>query len=453
MISISYVSVAGCATIIGIEDLPPLEDRDGDGLGDGYEELIGTDPDNRDSDGDGLDDGEEDSLMLDPGDASDGCTAAAQRPAADVIVTIDTSTSMSQEVDAVEANINRDLADALEAAGVDYRIILLADFPPQDGRVGDNQVDPTGPTVCIGPPLAPQNCANLPVGQVKPDNGDPVTSRFFHYDVHIDSRDALFLTVGELDDPWGDTGSVSVDPLYPGGWGQLLRAGSVKIFIAITDHESTTLTSESFDSEIRFKLASRFPEAQEQRYVFHSIIGMAARADGAAWRPDEPVQTATCMPGAQRAGERYQQLSIMTGGLRFPLCKVNDADPRNDDFDAIFHAIAEHVASVVSPSCSYEVPASAAQGQGILVHRPAGGDIERLEEVESEAACGRRRDAFHRHGGRVVLCPATCDRIEPVGLGGLTFVLDCVGTPASPGATALDAAPELDCRISAPAAR
>src|SRR5690606_26150824 len=108
----------------------------------------------------------------------------SKRPA-DVILVIDTSSSMGEEADAVEANINADLAAVLEADGIDYRIVMLADFPPAEAG---GQVEPSDPTLCIGPPLTGQDCANLPAGQRKPDNGDPATSRFFHYDVHVDSN-------------------------------------------------------------------------------------------------------------------------------------------------------------------------------------------------------------------------------------------------------------------------
>lgn len=46
-------------------------DGDGDGLSDGLEEQLGTDPEDADSDGDGFDDGEESEANTDPNDDSD----------------------------------------------------------------------------------------------------------------------------------------------------------------------------------------------------------------------------------------------------------------------------------------------------------------------------------------------------------------------------------------------
>ena len=132
-------------------------------------------------------------------------------------------------------------------------------------------------------------------------------------------------------------------------------SGALKIFVVITDDDSTAVTSQEFDTEIRDELAARFPGAPEQSYVFHAIIGMAAKPDGTIWQPDEPVQSATCTPGAQSAGAVYQRLSIATGGLRFPLCNVHDDDPSNDDFGTIISAIAAE-AGAGPPRCSGDVP-------------------------------------------------------------------------------------------------
>jgi hypothetical protein len=49
------------------------------------------------------------------------------------------------------------------------------------------------------------------------------------------------MLVGEFDDSWGDTGTVSTAALYPGGWGQLARADSLKVFLVITDDDSTAV--------------------------------------------------------------------------------------------------------------------------------------------------------------------------------------------------------------------
>ena len=86
------------------------------------------------------------------------------------------------------------------------------------------------------------------------------------------------------------------------------------------------------------------------------------------------------------AGVGYQELSRMTGGLRYSNCL-------NDDFDAIFNAIAQGVIDGARASCEYDVPSS---GNGIIdpnqtsVRYRAGGvgAGTELTRVSSTTACG-----------------------------------------------------------------
>src|SRR5690606_9743427 len=121
----------------------------------------------------------------------------------------------------------------------------------------------------------------------------------------------------------------------------------------------------------------------------------------------------------------YQQLSIATGGLRFPLCNVNDADPDNDDFNEIFNAIADDVHSVVSLPCSFTPAATQSElnldGAKLLYQPMNMGPFQGFDEVASLDACGDANAAFYprQDGDQVVfeLCPATCERVsaDPTG--------------------------------------
>lgn len=432
---------------------PSNPDSDGDGLSDGEEIQYGADPLDPDTDDDGFDDGEEvDVIGTDPADM--GCEnqnseASQGKLPADIIIMIDTSGSMNEEADAVEANINDDLAGVLEEDEIDYRIILLADFPPADGRSSDGEIAPGDPLLCIGPPLTDQDCSNIPAGQLKPDNvvdGDPEQSeRFYHYDTHVDSHDALRVALAEFDDANGDDGPDGEDsdgnPVAGsgpgqvlGGWGTLLRENSIKVFIVISDDESTQIEVSEFDQQFRIKIADRFPDAGELKYIFHSIIAMAPTDDGSPWQPEDPVLDQECSPGAQDSGVSYQELSRQTGGLRFPLCNVNDGDPGNDDFNAIFNAIAEDVGNNVNLPCAFTPSATDANLDlegAKLIYRPdgAGGGLELFESRDSVDACGDADGAFYRNdnGDQAVfeLCPATCDRVTADPDGQLNLLIDC----------------------------
>ena len=398
----------------------PSADDDGDGLSNRDEESLGTDPNNPDSDGDGIPDGDEVRIGTDPLDADDdSCAGSAaeaslvRRPA-DIIFLIDTSGSMGGEADAVEARINNDLAGVLESNDVDYRIIMVADFPPDDGG------DPTDPTLCIGPPLAPNVCSNL-MGQTQPLNGD----KFFHYDVHINSRDSFVIALDEFDDPLGDERSGEAGQIL-GGWGTKLRTDSKKFFIEISDDDANgTYDAGEFDTEIRSHYAAMYSGEPELEYVFHSIIGIEEHASGGAWQPNEGgIRTAKCGVGDQavRPGRVYQELSNMTGGLRFPLCD-------NDNFDAIFSTIASDVASGVSLPCTYE-PDSTGNGdididKSALVFESSLGELESLSRVADVGACGD--GSYYLDGDSFTLCEATCNRVRQDDEGKLTLRLGCAG--------------------------
>jgi hypothetical protein len=418
---------------------PNNPDTDGDGLDDGEERRYGTDPREPDSDGDGLNDGEEVDLGLNPsmpGCENQAVEASPLKLPADIIFMIDTSGSMGEEANAVEKNINEDLAGVLERDRVDYRIIMLADFPPDDGGDGDD------PTLCIGPPLADatQDCEALRAGPlpplpIKPKNGE----RFFHYDTHVDSRDSLLVALQELTDPLGDEGRNSGAGQYPNGWSQLLRPQAIKVFIEISDDDDTSLGAQEFDEEFRDTYAELFPDAAPLRYIFHSIIGVAVRSGGGAWQPSEPLVPDACADGSVNKGDQYQQLSIATGGLRFPLCNVNDRLPdgtpntSNDDFNAIFNAIAVDTNSAVSLPCTFR-PNTDQNNLNLrgakLLYQPMGtGGHEAFEEVANPAACGTANNAFYQRQdqGQAVfeLCPATCDRVTGDETGEINLIIDC----------------------------
>lgn len=423
---------------------PNNPDSDGDGINDGDEIDLGTDPTNPDSDGDGILDGDELELGTDPTVEDQACanTSAeatlAKRPA-DLILVIDTSSSMGGEADAVEARINNDLATVLENGGVDYKIIMIADFGAVDG-LGEVGVDPT---LCVGAPLSPQDCTP-PVTDIKPTNG----ANFFLYDAHVDSRDSLMVALAEFDDPAGDdsyTGSIGAGIVsanngqITGGWGTLLREDSLKFFLEISDDNAFTalpgavslpqsdasdrvLSAAAFDTEIKARWAAAYPAAGPLEYVFHSIIGIAANPAGGAWPATDPLQAGTCGAGAVNNGSVYQDLSIATGGLRFPLCD-------NGNFNEIFQEVADGVIEGVAVDCSY-VPAEPTNGDEldfsrvVAYYTPGGsGTPLGLDRVPNAAACAA--DSYYVSAGVIVLCPDTCDAVKADANAQLDFHVAC----------------------------
>ncbi len=396
---------------------PNNPDTDGDGLTDGEELGLGTDPLDPDTDDDGVPDGIEEEigsnplLPVDDSCADDAADAVQESRGADVILVIDTSGSMVAEAVQVEMRINDDLAGILDTNQVDYRIIMLADYNLRDGG---SQNDPT---LCIGPPLSPNaDCAN-------PSQLAQEGPRFFHYDVHIDSTDSLTRIIDEFDDAAGDQGN-GRPTQYPGGWGQLLRENTIKFFMEISDDDADGVTTiPEFNTQLQAKYAAQFPGADPMDYVFHSIVGVEANPNGQAWLPTDPIRNNDCGELAVNQGSVYQQLSIDTGGLRFPLCQ-------NDNFNLMFNAIANDVVDSIVLPCTY-TPEPTGQGtpnltEAAVVYSPGGTeDFERFNEVFSENECVD--GAYYIDDDTFTLCPATCTRVQADDLGSVAVRVGCGG--------------------------
>src|SRR5690606_30647177 len=83
---------------------------------------------------------------------------------------------------------------------------------------------------------------------------------------------------------------------------------------------------------------------------FYSIVGLANNTPAnEAYQPTAPIVTGTCTPGAVNAGLGHQSLSVLTEGLRFPLCDTTS-------YDAVFQSIAEGVIAGSKVACDFPMP-------------------------------------------------------------------------------------------------
>jgi hypothetical protein len=321
----------------------------------------------------------------------------------DIILVLDNSVSMAGELDAVERNINAHFAQILEASGVDYRVIVIS----RHRSLARTRSDQAKTAVCISAPLSALAACPAPA--------PGLSERFFQYSTDIDSHDSLSMLLASYDQP---------DPLYrvaPGGWSQWLREGTHKVFLELTDDDSFT-SADEFLSELTARAPEHFgPSSREPSFVFHSIIGVAEREplDGAepvgverelldgAYRPEEPVVVERCASAehlAPSAGPIYQTLSRLTGGLRYPLCHL-------DNYNAIFESIAEDSRDRSGLGCSFPTPAPPAGKRLDLAHMQlvlddAAGAPSALAAVSRPEACGEQ--GFYVQDERIVLCPELC---------------------------------------------
>lgn len=262
----------------------------------------------------------------------------------DVIFVLDNSSSMAENIEAFQASISDALAVILEQSSIDYRIVLVSRY----GKVGEPVGDTDNP-VCVGPPLTELDCSAPPVPPTL------TSSRFFHYSADIDSDDAWcqllrgFDTADEL--PAGDR---AWTPLAPEGWSQFLRVEAEKSLIVVTDASVDCSVGTDTFSDSDFRAAARdfdralttlspehFGAPSARRYTFHSVVGIYENdPPDVPWPPDVLI-AAECGGDVSSAGLAYQELSLLTGGLRFPSCRATE-------IDSFFRALADGIDTQVT---------------------------------------------------------------------------------------------------------
>jgi hypothetical protein len=365
----------------------------------------------------------------------------------DIIVSIDNSGSMAGEIQAVVDNINTDFAAIIEASEIDYRVIMVSRYGPVS-----QSIEPSNFGVCIGPPLGNAACGANPPPLVN-------TARFFHHSTDIGSNNmwcrllTSYTTADEYPtqrDGWTD--------VAPNGWQDWLRANAFKVFIGITDDRAETDSqgdagtgqncrntaggindpggladtlagAQTFDRALRQLAPTQFgaydmasPD-QGRNYRWYSIVGMDPKPEPnetVPYEPTEPVVTGVCEgddpdetdDDGVRAGISYQELSRITGGLRYSNCL-------NDDFDAIFRAIAEGVIEGSRASCEYDVPMPTTGipdfDQTVVSYLPGGNAAQAVEltRVATDADCGAvPAFYFNQDFTKIFLCPSTCTTVQ-----------------------------------------
>ena len=376
--------------------------------------------------------------------AVQGEATLVKRPM-DVIVSIDNSGSMEGEIEAVVDRINGDFAAIIEASEIDYRVIMVSRY----GAI-DFSDDVTNFGVCVGPPLGNAACSS------EPSPALVNTARFFHHSTDIGSRDMwckLLNAYTSPDEIPANEERNGWNEVAPNGWQEWLREDAYKVFIGITDDApglnsggtnqncrtsaggvndpgglaDSLAGAETFDRAIRELAPAQFgaydagdPTAN-RNYTWYSIVGMSEKEDPDStvpYEPAEPVVTTICSgdddnddaDDGVRAGIGYQELSRMTGGLRYSNCL-------NDDFDAIFNAIAEGVIEGARASCEYDVPVPSGgiidPDQTQVSYVPGAGAPMSLPRAESEATCAAGGGFYFNAGlDKIFLCPATCTVVQ-----------------------------------------
>ena len=318
----------------------------------------------------------------------------------DIILVIDNSGSMIEEIKAIQNNINVNLAQILDASGIDYRVIVVS----KHGLLTDA-------SICIKAPLSTTDCNPVPA---KPAFGP----RFFQYDVEVDGLESLATLLASYDTP---------NALNPVPWGSWIRPDSLKTFIEITD-DGSAMSAADFEAALYSKQPAGIFGGDVQRdYLLHSIIGIIENyPPEAPWLPTSPLKLIRCAT-AMNAGGPYQELSIRTGGLRFPICQTAS-------YDVVFRAAAQFAIQSARVACDFTPPpppADAQYDQAYVAYTPGnGGQIEyflRASDLFSCTYTGFLRDATTN---RISLCPEACARVRGDASAELAVFYSC--SPAGP---------------------
>jgi hypothetical protein len=340
------------------------------------------------------------------GPAGDQCAtarAAAElvKEPVDIILALDNSGSMAEELQAVEDNINVSFASILAQSDVDYRVILVSRHR-KAVRAASGE---SSTSICVSSPLS--GLATCP-------GPTPVLAeRFFHYNEKIESHDSLEKLISFYRRP--DTRSA----LTQLGYSEWLRAGAKKVFLELSDDDeggaddAQTFTVDTFFSELVKLDPTQFGnDPAKPNIVWHSIIGLKEKAVVTeAYQPDEPLQLARCTGNGNEVsapGLVYQELSRRTGGLRFPLCEFGA-------YDVVFHRIAEDVVTKAQIACDFALP-EAPPKQTLELDKIAvsygteQGAATQLKQAKTPADC--QADAFFIEGSRVYLCAEACAAVK-----------------------------------------
>ena len=186
--------------------------------------------------------------------------------------------------------------------------------------------------------------------------------------------------------------------------------------------ESGMAVANAFDVALRGLSPQHFGDETKRNYVFFSLVGLRENTPATTPYPPEAPMVLNQCPTGVAPGTGYQGLSIMTGGIRFPVCK-------HESYNFIFQAIANTVISGTKLTCEFSVP-EPPPGETIdldtvvVEFTPGGGGPKRyFDQVAGPAAC--TPTSFYIAAGTIELCPQVCTIVQADNTAGLNVLYGC----------------------------
>ncbi len=306
----------------------------------------------------------------------DGCAAISQTAVnrlqpADIIIAIDNSGSMDEEIVFVREQMNA-FSQQIIDSGVDVRIIVISaplsadgSAPIDAGADSDGDSDEQENGVCIDAPLGSGACPS-----------DSHAPRYLHVPVEVSSNDALNLFVETFPE-----------------WRSQLRPNATKTFVVVTDDDAT---DEPNDSAAAFTSAVSGLDAM--LFEGWSFSGIYCFSE---------------CPEAAEIGQVYMDLVAQTGGVSGDLCL--------QDFAPVFDALAQAVIGASGVDCEWAIPPPPAgqtfdTGRVNVQYTPSSSTTPiPVFYVPSLADCSGDGGWFYddrANPTQVRVCPSTCARLE-----------------------------------------
>ncbi len=297
------------------------------------------------------------------GESSCAATVATpQKSKVDIIFVIDNSGSMTGEMNQIKTNVNS-FAQKIGSVGLDYHVIFLvrkASSSTQSGNV-----------ICVPPPLGGANCTdNLPT--------------FAHINQDVQSKNSLSLILSTY-----DSSSAAL------AWNKHLRVDATKVFVEVTDDESS-MQSSAFDTALLAKApAGMFGTAEARKYIFHSIISKPFA--------EKAPTTARCGT-SDGTSVQYQNLSLLTGGLMDEVCKT--------DYSTVLDNMAKNIVDKLGCELGYPTAEAADPSKLVVQYTAQGAAPQKLTQVTDASKCGTVQDGWHYDDNakptKIILCSSMC---------------------------------------------
>ncbi|MBI5486043.1 MAG: hypothetical protein HY905_01785 [Deltaproteobacteria bacterium] len=367
---------------------------------------------------------EETTLDPDAACTSASVEAVVERLPVDIIWVVDNSASMRPAIEQVQAGLN-DFATLVGGAGLDYRVLMLS-------LRGVGETTTAGGTrfqVCIPPPLAGASCADNP----------PL---FYQVQVDIRSTQPLEQFLGTL----GQTAGYTVlDERGSDPWLDLLRPEATKTIVVVSDDNARLVersggvfvagpsggatgdpvaTADWFETTTDVADGSNpfngltLPEGiLDPRwgglfdgYTFSALYGWGSETDRSV--------PCTYSDGTEppSSGPTYTELVSRRSGVRAQICDGPAA------WGPFFDGVATAVERASRVDCTISIPepppGETFQRDMINVLVDDGSGSVAVYKVPSAADCDDRGGWYYDDESAptaVVLCPATCERVQPTG--------------------------------------